>query len=125
MAGFATDAVIGLEARALARRVGGVATEAFGGGRRILEAETLGNRNAAGFAENPESAAMGSAGGRLFLPSHDLVLPDNRAIGFLPPVTSGSTARGHTEVGAIGNVGGCFNRGSAGHGRDEQGRSDQ
>ena len=123
--GFAADTIVELKPGTLAGCRRAVAAQAFRRRGRVLDPQTFRYRDTARFAEDPKGAAMGAARGRFFLPAHDFVLPDDLAIGFLPSVTSGSSARCHAQSGAAGAIGGGGDSGRACHGRDEHCRCDQ
>lgn len=96
VAGFAGDPVLDRRGTAARRRIA-VAPEAHRRARRIADAEVAGNELAAAGVEHRPCAAMRAAGGRGFLPAHQLVLTDNDAVALHPAVAGRSRAGRNTQ----------------------------
>ena len=103
MAGFAADAVGGLEARA-ALCPAGVAWQPrhIGRGRGLADAEPLRDHLAARLAQHRIGAAVRAGRRRRILPDHQLVLADDGAVGLAAAVAGRAAAgRDADKVGAV------------------------
>src|SRR5690606_9887802 len=103
VAGFAADAVGGLEADAARPGRSRVAAEAHRRAGRLADAEPLGDRAGARFAKHGISAAVRAGGGRRILPEHDLVLADSRPVALAAAVAGGAAAGGDADIIARGD----------------------
>src|SRR3546814_19832035 len=66
--------------------------------RRIADAEIARDELAAVIVQHRPRAAVRAAGGRRFLPAHQLVLPDDGPVALHPAVAGRSRARGDSGI---------------------------